>query len=302
MGTYWQWLDYLTQQCSSAGKVPCYLNLDETSVPRALNRPVGYLVGKQYWPGNVAPLRPLHQRRRRAAITHVALIASLTHVQPKLPQIFLCNRHVVPAHVLRNPALDKPENVEIWRDKSGWNTVEKMVRTLQKIHDALAEFDNLQPILVLDAAMCHIHHQVAAAADRLGIWLVLVPARLTFLVQPLDVHALSPYKAFLQKAFAEREGDSGHLDELSWLQCLCASVRAFWSARKWMPAFERTGVVVSTRPLTVELQHIRIPRRSLIPTPLPRQEDVSQLFPRNRVVPYVSLFWQPARLDPPLLA
>jgi len=191
--------------------------------------------------------------------------------------------------------------VEFWRGVSGWNSVEKMEWILAQIRNAMLEFPDMQTVLLLDVAMCHIHPRVAAAAERLGIWLVFVPAKLTFLVQPLDVYALAPYKACLAKLFAEKEDEHGVLDALSWLQCLCKAATTFWCARKWLPAFEKTGVVQTAGALTVELEHAGVPRVAQIPFMPPSREDIEAIFPRGRFVPYVSLFWHPARLDPPLL-
>ena len=191
--------------------------------------------------------------------------------------------------------------VEFWRQKSGWNNIAKMSQILKRIKEALAEFEGLQGIILLDCASCHIHPQVAAAAEECGLWLAVVPARLTFLVQPLDVYALSPYKACLAKAFAEAEDDNGNLETVSWMNCLGAMVRKFWCARKWLPAFEKTGMLPRAEALTVELQHLQIDRISLSPLPPPEPEDVEASFPKGRRVPYVSLFWLPAGLDPPLL-
>ena len=85
--TFWHWVDYVTQQCVDSGKTPCYINLDETSVPRCAAKAVGYIAPPPFWPGRLAPRRPLQKQQKRAAITHIALIASMPEVQPKLPQI-----------------------------------------------------------------------------------------------------------------------------------------------------------------------------------------------------------------------
>lgn len=298
---FWHWVDYLAQECAALGKIPCYINLDETSVARCLGRPVGFLASRAMWPGQTAPRRRISKQLKRAAVTHVVLMTNLPQVQPKLPQFFLCNRHVVPVSALKNPALQKPPQVEFWRGVSGWNSVEKMEWILAQIRNAMLEFPDMQTVLLLDVAMCHIHPRVAAAAERLGIWLVFVPAKLTFLVQPLDVYALAPYKACLAKLFAEKEDEHGVLDALSWLQCLCKAATTFWCARKWLPAFEKTGVVQTAGALTVELEHAGVPRVAQIPFMPPSREDIEAILPRGRFVPHVSLFWHPARLDPPLL-
>lgn len=292
----------MTQQCVDSGKTPCYINLDETSVARCAAKAVGYIAPPRFWPGRLAPRRPLQKQQKRAAITHIALIASMPEVQPKLPQIFVCNERVVPAWALASPELEKPETVHFWRGKSGWNNVLKMLHVLVKLSEALVDNPNLQPILLLDCVGCHIHAKVAAKAEELGIWIVVVPARLTFLLQPLDVYAFSAYKAFLTKLFLEAQGAQGNFEVIPWMRSLCRAVREFWNARKWLPAFQKTGIVRGTEFLTEELEHLGVSR--LLPGPVlepPTWEAITDTFPRGRCVPYVSLFWQPAKLDPPIL-
>ena len=172
--TFWHWVDYVTQQCIDSGKTPCYINLDETSVARCAAKAVGYIAPPRFWPGRLAPRRPLQKQQKRAAITHIALTASMPEVQPKLPQIFVCNERVVPAWALASPELEKPETVHFWRGKSGWNNVLKMLHVLVKLSEALVDNPNLQPILLLDCVGCHIHAKVAAKAEELGIWIVVL--------------------------------------------------------------------------------------------------------------------------------
>ena len=46
----------------------------------------------------------------------------------------------------------------------------------------------LVPVLLMDCARQHIHRSVFDAAARQGVRLVLIPAKLTWLLQPCDAH------------------------------------------------------------------------------------------------------------------
>ena len=299
MKTFWRWVDFLSQQCGTNGKAPCYINLDETSVPRCAKKVLGFVAPKWSWPAGAVPLRRVEKQHRRAAVTYVACITNLTYMQPKLPQIFLCNERVLPAWALASPNLKKPDTVHFWRRKSGWNNVSKMLLILTKVHEAFVGHEDLQPILVLDCISCHIHPEVVAKARDLNLWLVAVPARLTFLLQPLDVYAFAPYKACLAKLFLEAESDQGKLEVIPWMECLCSTIRKFWCSRKWKAAFHCVGILQGG-PLTQDLQHLAVER---LPSPVspPNLEEVRATFPRRGHVPYVSLFWLPANLDPPFV-
>ena len=75
-----------------------------------------------------------------------------------------------------------------------------MLQVLTEIAIVLAEFPGFQCILVLDCAPIHLTSRVLRMASDLGIWLLPVPARCTFLLQPCDTHVFSPYKAFCEEA------------------------------------------------------------------------------------------------------
>lgn len=299
MKTFWHWVDYLTQQCEVQGKTPCYINLDETSVPRCTAKVSGFVAPKRLWPGLAPPRRRIQKQQKRAAVTQVVLITDLVDIQPILPQIFLCNERVVPASALASADFQKPETVHFWRGKSGWNNVRNMLRILVQLRKVFVDRPHLQPILLLDCVGCHIHPEVVAKARDLELWMAVVPAGLTFLLQPLDVYAFAPYKTCLAKCLLEAEAELGNLDVLPWMECLCSTFRKFWCSRKWKAAFQWTGVLQGGD-LTQDLQHLAVAR---LPFPLlpPDFESVQATFPRRSHVPYASLFWRPARLDPPVL-
>ena len=46
------------------------------------------------------------------------------------------------------------------------------------------------------------------AAGQAGLWVVIVPAKLTWLLQPADTHCFAKYKAFLRKKYLEMSSDS----------------------------------------------------------------------------------------------
>ena len=78
-------------------------------------------------------------------------------------------------------------HVHVWRNgEKAWNNNILTHRILQVISNAVSHRADLQPVLILDVAPCHIHEAVMRKARSLGIWLVYVPAQVTSLVQPLD--------------------------------------------------------------------------------------------------------------------
>lgn len=91
---FWHWIDFLTQQCAAEGKTPCYINLDETSIPRSTAKVSGFVAPKRLWPGLAPPRRRIQKQQKRAAVTQVVLITDMVDIQPKLPQIFPAMREL----------------------------------------------------------------------------------------------------------------------------------------------------------------------------------------------------------------
>ena len=84
---------------------------------------------------------------------------------------------------------NKCHNVHVLRnERSAWNNHALMKKILQTLRDSLAHRPDVQAVLILDVAPCHIHKSVLREALDLGIWLVFVPASITCLLQPLDTH------------------------------------------------------------------------------------------------------------------
>ena len=56
-------------------------------------------------------------------------------------------------------------------------------------------------ILLLDCARPHLTRATVQAAVDMGYAIVIIPALLTWLLQPLDTHAFQRYKAFMRKKY-----------------------------------------------------------------------------------------------------
>ena len=63
----------------------------------------------------------------------------------------------------------------------------KILERLARILELLLEQD--QPALLLDALPAHLAPKALRAVAKAGIWIVVAPAKLMFLVQLADTHA-----------------------------------------------------------------------------------------------------------------
>ena len=51
-----------------------------------------------------------------------------------------------------------------------------------------------QPERMMDACEIHLHRGIITTCNSVGVWLVIVPAELTWLLQPCDTHAFLLFK------------------------------------------------------------------------------------------------------------
>ena len=144
--------------------------------------------------------------------------------------------------------------------------------------------------MTLDCALAHCHYSVAATADLLNIRLVYVPAKLTFMLQPLDVRGFASYKVVLKRALLAAEAADGHVLPERWAAAVSSLVRDFWRARLWRPSFEACGFYPHRQQLTADLRCLKIPRARTVPVSMPLPEDIQDLLLRHRMVSQYVLF------------
>ena len=225
-------------------------------------------------------------------ITHVGLRTHRTDLQGRLPQIFIGNHYCFTPAFVDHVGQVAPSRVKFWRRKSSWNNNALMCDILLEIALALNSFPGIQPILVMDCAGIHLTAQVLRTASALEIWILPVPARCTFLLQPCDTHVFSPYKAFLKNAYRASNDGTGSVTQEAWARDLINVATTFMCGRHWAAAFEETGLIGNRARLTREVASIPVPP-VVSPAHMPTVTVVRDMIPRNRRVPYSQLLSGP---------
>ena len=240
----YQWWNYLVSLCPS-DKTVLRLNLDETAV-RLYQSPAKGLM-----------FRPLHGEKRRkrrisqasrkqqrACITHVAIVCDNPEIQARLPHVIIGNHSVLPLYVLREIEPQLRRNVFLVRRKSAWVDASYMVTIIELLGKILKPFlPKFQPILLFDALSAHLAPKVFRAAAKENIWLIVVPGKLTWLIQPADTHVFYKYKMFLRRRYMEAaaKSEDGAVHLRSVLQSINDAVLLIFQAQEWSRAFDENG-------------------------------------------------------------
>ena len=100
-----------------------------------------------------------------------------------------------------------------------------------------------QAILLLDAHRCHFCRYTLAACRDDEIWPVLIPARMTSLLQPLDTHVFSRFKMFLRARLHQimLTGANEDLTSEQVIDALLHAIKGVLQRHSWAPAFEKNG-------------------------------------------------------------
>jgi len=247
--TFFGWSNWAIAQAIKGGKEPLLINMDETPIPYSFSYGRGTVLkrrkGSDYDPRCT---EKLERKDLRGNITHVAFICNDVAIQPKLPQILIGNQHRFTVKLLRQMEFKTPGNVYLVRAKSSWMCHGLMLRTLRLLHFCMKDYmDTRQLILIVDVAPCHIHRSIFLLAERLDIYLVFVPAKLTWLLQPCDTHAFLKFKRRLRAEYEEGrlESEDGILTPERWLEAIFEAIRAVLCEGKWAAAFAHNGIAGS---------------------------------------------------------
>ena len=286
----WQWFHFLLDQVPP-GRSVLRLNLDETSVrfwyePRQ---------GLRRDPGQARKAGCARQASRgqlRRAFTHVAIICDDASLQPHMPQVLLVNERTVTMEQSRRWTSLPGCNAQLWRAKSAWINDEvfsKIIRELGKVLRARA--GDRQAILLLDAHVCHYCRGTLAACRDYDIWPVIIPARMTSLLQPLDTHVFSRFKMFLRTRMHQLmlSGANEDLTSEQVIDALQHAIKGVLQRHSWAPAFEKNGFGFAFEIRAHLLEMLGWHTPPVVESGLPAYPQFAHCFPARHHIPFMQL-------------
>ena len=300
----WQWWNCLEEQVSSPKKV-LRVNVDETAVRFYMPQPAGLVAKKRRRRCGPEPTQDASRRQQRSCVTHVAAICDDTAVQAVLPQVFVGNEAVLQVSwtKLLRPALRK--NVILLRRKSGWVNKDFLVTYVKLLAVCLEPFASVyQPILLWDALPAHCAPMVLRAAARAGLWVVIVPAKLTWLLQPLDTDVFSRYKHYLRQRYLQLLCDSadGRVAAVSVILAMNDACREVLQSTAWAAVFLRNGFGAAQRLVKHSIrEECEVEEVASAGSGLPTLAQLAAIFPNRLDVPINDLFY-PFIPRPPALS
>ena len=299
----WKWWNHCSAEASAVGLRVLTVNMDET----ALCLFQGTSAGNLFIRKTERAVQRVPRSARRTFLTHVALICDDPAVQPFMPQIVVVNERTINMQSWRAVQASCPAGVRLVRQKSAWNNAELCARIVRWLAAAVAPFTSTtQVVLLFDAAKQHVTPQVLRACAAVKIWPIVIPAGLTWLLQPLDTHVFALYKIRLQKAYhtARIKTEDGHVAIAEFLPCVYAAISETLDGQDWSSAFERNGFSVDQAKISARVRKA-LPAEGAMHACSSRPIDAELLLclPRRCKLD-LRLFWKPfkSRFRPSALA
>ena len=288
-----EWCD-----CRCAGWAPPLLiNMDET----ALGYHFGGLRGtilRQRADSSAAPVDRASLSDVRGHVSYLASICDDVTVQDLLPQVLLGNEHRFTKQVLHSMEGKCPSNVQLWRQKSAWNshaTMRRYVCLLAKNLGVLLQ--QWYVILLVDTASVHIHMSIYKLARQRGLRLVYVPAKMTRWLQPCDTHLFAAFKRTLTDNWRRKKSEiiNGCVDTETWLHVILSTIRETVQA-DWAHAFQSIGLSDQQAQLSPHLfQTLGWEAPCCLPLTQITLEEARSIFPARTRLDFMSYIqWVPA--------
>ncbi len=299
----WQWWNFCDGRVPH-GKSALRINLDETSVCIFQGDQKGNIFVSTKRPRQ-EPVQKVSQGKRRCCFTHIGVICDRPDLQPLLPQVIIGSEWAFKAGDMGALTVASPQNVHLVRQKSAWNNVEVMRRVVRLLAEAVRPYTHeVQPILFVDASRIHLADSVIAACASAKIWLIVIPAKTTWLLQPCDTHAFQAYKACLKKCYQDARIRSGavDLDAAQFLPCVYQAILQVLQGKVWSEAFDKDGFGQEQREISSFIKEMLDHNGAVhVSSVMPTQEQLRLCFPARAKVSTTALlrpFLPPRRVLP----
>ena len=197
----WKWHNFLESQ-APAGRRVVRINMDESPIKFDQVRQLKGLIAvpKQELKRKAETIqRKASLAMRRSVITLVAFTCDDDVIQKILPQVIVGSHRLLPRRVAALHR-SREDSIYVLSRKSGWNDSKLQCEILKLLGRLLSPMAASHWfVMSLDAHAAHIAPCVFEAACRAGVSLMVIPASMTHILQPLDTHVFSGLKFELWK-------------------------------------------------------------------------------------------------------
>ena len=277
----WQWWNYLRSEVPPE-KTPLRVNIDETVLCLFQGGSKGNLFLAK------APREPVQNvtlSTRRCYMTHVAVVCDEPHLNRILPQFIIGNFHTLSLRAHAKLCREKPGHVRLIRRNTAWvdqilfAAIVRLVAATLRMHMGARQI-----ILFFDSTKVHTADIVFRSCARSCVWPIVVPPKMTWLLQSLDTHCFAKYKHSLRSAFqdARAEVEGGTLDIGQFLRCVYTAWDSAVQRHCWAHAFDQNGFGIDQSCLSRTVRrHLELDVAAEVSNAAPSALQLQLCFPRG---------------------
>ena len=248
-----QWSNWLRASVLE-GRETVFVNLDETPMAKQMPARRGYvchLIGTldSDWHARIST------RDTRSHATLMAAVCDDALLQQHLPQLLLTKDKTL-TRAEKTALSNLPLSVRWLSGSTGWMTSSLMKQVFTIYRRAIrAVRPNAEIVMVFDVASQHVTHEVFMHLNRLNLHSLLIPAGMTWLLQPLDTHVFSTLKRCLHDRQTRGRAASplGILPTCRWIQIAGEAIKEVLVDRDWTHSLRGNGLHANVVPLRATL-------------------------------------------------
>ena len=231
----------------------------------------------------------------RGMCTLVAFVSDKREVQDILPQVLLVNgKHLSKAEPAAALRMHLDANTVLWTASKAWVTSTMMCKIVKLLHKHLAPYqDAYHFILTADGYRAHLTRDVWRTMNRTRVMYHLIPAKMTWALQPCDTHVFAVLKDTLRRecqrlALSQQDG---RLTLSLLLQALARCIASVLRGVSWRSAFWDVGLTGVQATLSDRvLEKLDMRERPRISHDLPSLTELQCVFPARSVLPIDDIF------------
>ena len=255
---FMRWVHWVIDQLSPAGEPePVIVNMDETMLSNIKPMKLGVVPD-----GSNFRRLSLGRLGKEVQLPRTSLIASACNIpdlQRHLPQMRLprpAGGKVAGARAQRAyKEAGQPQSTV--HGSSGWNTSEIMCVWLMQLVRRLRKVaPQRRVLLVMDECSCHTSDCVLKKCIALRVAVIIIPSRMTWLLQPLDTHAFVRLKADIRKRYFDAAAASNlsAIAPCRRVKLQGDSIHRVLVEGDWSSVFARSGIARSADNLRASLR------------------------------------------------
>lgn len=221
-----------------------WINIDETAIPYHVGGRAG--MRKQGCSNELLPymVEKASLGQRRGHCTFMAAIASNPIVQKVLLQQLLPNIQGQKKKWKQSEVLERaPETLHVDMDTGGWSTIVSMRKYIDRLKASVDKTETAKVVLVMDCHPSHYAFDTLRHVTRKGWKVLLVPSKLTWLLQPLDAYFFAQFKHHLNSAHAAQKMTTpdGVQTFEAWLDTTISCIHTIFGSAQARASFEKCG-------------------------------------------------------------